>query len=210
LRTCSAHYLSKKQREGLLYIFAGLGAGAKGGPTFGGDLIVKGAVEFPLVDAVVLVDDEYEWKRADLLAGLLFQLQRLVEGSAAGAVGNQEEAGGAVEGRPTHFLEIVFAVDVPQDQGHFRVAGLHNFFHDLDADGGLVFVGIDTFDVAADETGFADSEGTEHADFFLDHVGPSEQIVNNGTERNTAIVRTIFFGILRPQRIRRCDTLNTQ
>jgi hypothetical protein len=33
----------------------------------------------------------------------------------------------------------------------------------------VVGVGINAFDKAAYETGFADGEGTEHADFLLNH-----------------------------------------
>ena len=40
---------------------------------------------------------------------------------------------------------------------------------DFDADGGVIGLRINAFDETADETGFADGEGTEHADFLLNH-----------------------------------------
>lgn len=70
---------------------------------------------------------------------------------------------------PTHFLEFIFAVEVPKKQAYVGIVMANDLLVDFDADSGEVGLRIEAFDEAANETGFADGEGPEHADFLLNH-----------------------------------------
>src|SRR5215470_5084468 len=162
-RAYSSQHFPREQSEGFFDAFAGLGAGTQDAPALVRDLRLKGRIHFPILQEITLIKHKDKWDDAGFVPHSLFEVKCLVDSGLARSVSNQQVPGSATQVRPAHFLIIVFAINVPKDQGKVGAVHLHIFFVDLYADGGLVDVRIDALDEAPHETGLPYREGAEHA-----------------------------------------------
>jgi len=129
----------------------------------------KGVIHFPILKQVAFVDDKNERDFTRFFAGTLLKFAGFFERGPSRAVGHQQVTRCTAQIAPTHFLVVVFAINVPKNQGNLAAVNLDIFLFDFHAHGGLVDIRVDAFDKAPDKTGLANGEGTEHADFLLEH-----------------------------------------
>src|SRR5262249_19638636 len=98
---------------------------------------------------------------------------RLFQRLAPGAVGDEDVSGGAAQVGRADLLELVLAVEVPEQQIDLLAAEHDELLVHLDADAAVVLVRADAPDVARHHSRVAHREGTAPADLLLTPRAPS-------------------------------------
>ena len=149
-------------RESGLDAFPGLGAGPNHRPELGERLLFE-LTNLPLTLQIRLVQKDDKRRLADRVRSHLVQGRNPIERDPARPIRDQKVPGRAAQERGSYGLEVIVAVDIPQDDRKGTARRLHHLLVYLDADGGVILLGEDTADKAGDKPARPEGSGADAA-----------------------------------------------
>src|SRR5436309_1807182 len=162
----SLQYPLGKEQKRFFYAQTAARARSDDIPAFFSEVGQRLLTDLPLGSQIRLVEHEHEWHVPDSRFDFFLQAAHRVESRQTGSVCNQQVPRRAAQVRHVDLEKIILSGKVPQDEIYLLRSNRQLLFINLDAYGGIVFVGEYAAGKPHQQARFPHRKGTQYAYFF--------------------------------------------